>query len=255
MPVKTTPAGKTAFFEISFPRLTALHSPTPSAHAAASNAYQPPQPHPATAAPEDTRRPRRTDGADGRTAALPSLPPAPAPAPTPATRPRAAPARPYIALVELGEPRLAVVVEDEDSFDHGGGGAGGAAAAGGGGGRRARCAAPLPLPLLLPALPPLALGAAAAGHAHHVASDPRPLATERLLPHVTRPSPSPDGKAASRKGQNAWPSGLTWRHFRRSGTSNGGSGGAAARLASDQGPERGRGGSPGSRSCSCSGGC
>lgn len=30
------------------------------------------------------------------------------------------PPRPYVALVELGEPRLAVVVEDEDGFDHGG---------------------------------------------------------------------------------------------------------------------------------------
>lgn len=47
-----------------------------------------------------------------------------------------------IAVVELGQPRLAVVVEDEDGFDHGG-----AAAAG-----LAGLAAPL-LPLLLLLLP------------------------------------------------------------------------------------------------------
>lgn len=53
--------------------------------------------------------------------------------------PRRAPARPYIALVELGEPRLAVVVEDEDCFDHGG-----AATGAGVAGRAGLCCVPFP---------------------------------------------------------------------------------------------------------------
>lgn len=95
------------------------------------------------------------------------------PSPSPGDRPRAAAARPYIALVELGQPRLAVVVEDKDGFDHGG-----AAAAG--------LAAPAPPP----ARPSRhTLGAAAA--ARTATRRRGPLAPERLKAAQRRAKPHP----------------------------------------------------------------
>uniref|UniRef100_A0A8C3Y6F7 Ubiquitin-like protein ATG12 n=63 Tax=Passeriformes TaxID=9126 RepID=A0A8C3Y6F7_CATUS len=107
----------------------------------------------------------------------------PSPGPRP---PRRAPAHPYIALVELGEPRLAVVVEDEDSFDHGG------VTAGAGGGGRTSCAVspslPLPFPLSLFPFSPYpgsTFGPVPAGRTDHVTGGARPLPEGRLASHVT----------------------------------------------------------------------